>query len=214
MIQTTRALYQDVEAFWAQQIVALGGQYRPAALSFFSTPLLQTCGVATPLVGSFYCPPTETVYLDQPFLQRIAQRAPGASSLALGYVVAHELAHHVQNTVGTTALVDEARARSAPQLAARTLVAFELQADCYAGLWLRWAQQRGSIAAPVDLAAVLDDVAAIARRQQSRLRAGEQMLDPLTHGTAAQRLKWLHQGMDLGNFSACDTFGAEAAGTP
>jgi uncharacterized protein len=40
------------------------------------------------------------------------------------------------------------------------------------------------------------------------------MLDPLTHGTKAQRLNWLRRGLDSGDFNGCDTFGAAAPGKP
>jgi predicted metalloprotease len=211
-MQSARTLFRSNETFWTQQIGTFGGHYRPGMLTFFNPPLHQVCGVAAPLTGPFYCPMTETVYLDQGFVQHLHGSALGVGEPALAYLVAHELAHHVQSMLGTTDLVDQARARSTPQMAARTLATFELQADCYAGLWLRWAVQHGSNPKPADLAAVLDAVAASAQWQQSRAHPGEQMLDPLTQGTAAQRLKWLQLGFNGGDFNACDTFSAEAAG--
>jgi predicted metalloprotease len=211
-LKTTRALFQDAQAFWTQQIAAFGGRYRPATLTYFSGHLDPICSVAAPVVGPFYCPDAETVYLEQGFLQHLAERADGAADVALGYVAAHELAHHVQSLLGTTQLVDEARERSTRERAAHTLTTFELQADCYAGLWLRWAQQRRTIVPPADFDAVLDAVAASSQWQHAQLRPGELVLDPLTHGTAVARLKWLHVGLDSGDFNACDTFGAEAAG--
>jgi predicted metalloprotease len=211
-LQSTRALFQDAQAFWTAQIAAFGGRYRPATLTFFSGHLGPTCSVAAPVVGPFYCPDAETVYLEQGFLQQVAERAAGATDVALGYVAAHELAHHVQSLLGTTPLVDEARARSTHEMAERTLTTFELQADCYAGLWLRWAQRQRRVAPRPDLAAVLAAVTASSQWQRAQLRPGEQVLDPLTHGTAAARLKWLQVGLDSGDFNACDTFGAEAAG--
>jgi predicted metalloprotease len=213
-IEAGRALFQAIESFWTEQIAGLGGRYRPATLRFFHRPLKPTCGIAAPLAGPFYCPDTETVYLDVEFLQRLQQRAPAGATAALGYVIAHELAHHVQGILGTTLLVEQARSRSTQTVAARTLITFELQADCYAGLWLRSAAQSGSTGAPAGIAAVLDEVAISSRWQQAQLHAPEQMLDPLTHGTAPARLKWLHVGLDHGDFNACDTFGAEAAGRP
>lgn len=211
-MQAARTLFGSGETFWTQQLGAFGGHYRPGMLTFFSPPLHQVCGVAAPLAGPFYCPLTETVYLDQGFVQHLRTGAPGARDSALAYLLAHELAHHVQAMLGTTDLVDQARARSTAQMAARTLATFELQADCYAGLWLRWAVQHGSTPAPAGLPAVLEAVAATAQWQHAQLRAGEQMLDPMTQGTAAQRLKWLQQGLNGGDFNACDTFSAEAAG--
>lgn len=210
---STRELYRQVEAFWSAEIGALGGKYRPAALVFFGQPPDHACGSDGVLRGPFYCPSSETVYLDLRFLQHLAERAPGTAETALGYIVAHELAHHVQNIIGTTALVEQARARSNPTLAARTLTSFELQADCYAGLWLHWAQQHGQRVAPDELTEALAAIAASSQQLQSHLASGEQMLDPLTHGTPALRLNWLRRGLEHGDFNACDTFGAEAGGS-
>ncbi len=211
-VESARRWYRDVEAFWTVEIAALGGQYRGATLLFYESPLDRGCDVAGPLRGPFYCPAAETVYLDRDYLQRLAGPTTDSTRAALGYVVAHELAHHIQGLVGTTLLVDQARARSTRALATRTLAAFELQADCYAGLLLRWEGQRGSLGAPLDPAALLDTVAAISPRSDASPNVPGQRLDPFTHGTPAQRLKWLRVGLDGGDFNACDTFGAEAAG--
>jgi predicted metalloprotease len=206
-------LFSSVDAFWSQQVAALGGRYRPPNLMYFGEPLKNLCGVAAALSGPFYCPVNESVYLDRGFLQQLKARAGTAASAAVGFVIAHEVAHHLQNVIGTTTIVEQARSSSTAAVAQRTLTSFELQADCYAGLWLHWARNGAIINGPVDLAATLATVAALSQEQQSHLRAGQQWLDPLTMGEAAQRLKWLQRGSDSGDFNACDTFGAAAAGT-
>jgi predicted metalloprotease len=206
-------LFSGVDAFWSQQVAALGGRYRPPDLQYFAPPLKSLCGVAAALSGPFYCPGNETVYLDRVFLQQLKIRAGTDAGTAVGLVIAHEVAHHLQNVIGTTTIVEQARARSTAAVAQRTLTSFELQADCYAGLWLRWARSGGIIHGPVDPAATLATIAALSQERQSRLHAGEQWLDSLTQGEAAQRLKWLQRGSDSGDFNACDTFGAAAAGS-
>lgn len=211
-IESARRWYQNVEAFWTVEIAALGGQYQGATLLFYESPLDRGCDVAGPLRGPFYCPAAATVYLDRAYLQRLAGATTDSTRAALGYVVAHELAHHIQGLVGTTLLVDQARSRSTRALATRTLTTYELQADCYAGLWLRWAGQRGNLVAPPDPAGLLDAIAAISPRSDASRTVPGPWLDPLTHGTRAQRLKWLQVGLDSGDFNACDTFSAEAAG--
>jgi uncharacterized protein len=180
---------------------------------FFTQPIGDVCDVQAALSGPFYCPVNETVYLDQPFLQRFAMLHQDQRNLALGYVVAHEVAHHIQNVIGTTAMVDQARSRSTPELAKRTLITLELQADCYAGLWAHWAESLGTLRPPNDVAASLDAVATIAQEEQRRLAAGQEMLDPFTYESSAQRLKWFRRGLDSGRFGDCDTFGVEANGS-
>jgi predicted metalloprotease len=205
-------LLGSINAFWSQQIAALGGRYRPAKLEWLAQPLQDGCGVPAALTGSFYCPNSESVYLDRPFLDRLMAASAGSPAAALGYVVAHEVAHHVQYLIGTTGMVNQARLRSSRDIAQRTLMTFELQADCYAGLWMRWAVANGTLTSTADGSALLQSVAAVSQQWQAHLHTGEQMLDPLLHGSADQRRKWLQRGWNSGQFNDCDTFGAVAAG--
>jgi uncharacterized protein len=205
-------IFASINAFWSQQIAALGGRYRPPKLEWFAQPLKDGCGVPAALTGSFYCPNSESVYLDRPFMDRLLAAASGSPAAALDYVVAHEVAHHVQYLIGTTGMVNQARLRSSRDIAQRTLTTFELQADCYAGLWMRWAVAKGTVTSTADGSALLESVATVSQQWQAHLHTGEQMLDPLVHGSADQRRKWLQRGWNSGQFNDCDTFGAVAAG--
>jgi len=209
---SSETLFKNVESFWSQEVGVLGGRYRAPKLQLFSDPMRGACTVQASLSGPFYCTVTETVYLDQRFSQRLIQRDPQDGNLAVGFVVAHEVAHHIQNIIGTTSSVDQARASSTAELAQRTFITFELQADCYAGLWARWASAQDKIKIPADVSVTLEAIAATSQDWQSHLPVGQEMLDPLSQGTSAQRLKWFHRGLDSGEFNNCDTFGAEAAG--
>jgi uncharacterized protein len=187
--------------------------YDSPDLTLFHGTVNGVCMAGQPLTGPFYCPSDERIYLDQSFLQQVAQRAGPAGDLALAYIVGHELGEHVQALVGTTALVEQARSSSTAAVSARTWTTAELQSDCYAGLWVRWGLMQRQIRAG-DPAAALDAVAASSRELQAHLPKGAVMVDPIqTYGTAAQRLKWFQRGEDTGNFNDCDTFSAEAAGT-
>jgi predicted metalloprotease len=200
-------LFQAGQQFWTEEIATLGGQYRPARLAHFTGPARGVCDMQGSVAGSFYCPAEGTIYIDDAATAALTERARADAGVAVAYVVGHELAHHVQAIIGTTAVVQQARMRSAPEIANRTLATFELQADCYAGLWLRWANGRGAIKLPADPASVLATVEPGDRTPAP----GRQVLDPLDQGTAAQRLNWLRRGLG-GQFNDCDTFGAEAVG--
>lgn len=212
VLQMSDPLFKSVEGFWSQQIAALGGRYRPTKLTWFTTPLNGVCGIRATVVGPFYCPTDESVYLDQKFLTSTLERARDDGGLAIGYVIAHEVAHHIQNITGTTGMVVQARSRTTPEMANRILTTMELQADCYAGLWARWASAHNAIRLPAEPSTTLDSVAAISRERQHHLTSGVEMLDPLTHGTADQRLRWFRRGLDSGRFDDCDTFGAQSKG--
>lgn len=200
-----RALLSDANGIWSQQFISLGTQYPPPDVTFFRQTIRKACGSDSVLTGTFYCPDERRIYVDQ------ATRV--ADDLAVAYLVGHEVGHHVQSLLGTTALVAQARSRSSPSVSARTWMVAELQADCYAGIWLGSALKRGVVHSGRALSAVLDAAAAASQAANAHLPPGVQAPDPvLTYGTAPQRLAWLQRGIDSGSIDQCDTFGAEASG--
>jgi predicted metalloprotease len=202
-----QALLSDANATWLQQFRSLGAMYAATDSSFFDQTIRKVCVSDTALTGSFYCPDERKIYFDLSLLQKLSDDG------ALAYMVGHEIGHHVQGLLGTTALVAQARSRSSPAIAARTWMVAELQADCYAGIWLGSAIKRGVIHPGSALPAVLDAVAAVSQSANAHLPPGAQAPDPvLTYGTAQQRLAWLQSGVDGGSINQCDTFGAAASG--
>jgi predicted metalloprotease len=207
-----QALFAQGNQFWTQTFNA-GGSYSPAELAFFNSQIKNACNDPGPLTGSFYCPDDLKVYLDQSFLEQVEQHSPAVSDFALGYLVGHELGLHIQNLVGTTDLVEQARSNSAPAVSQRTWMTQELQADCYAGLWMRWALIHAGIKPISDSGAALEAVREVSAERYAHLAPGETMVDPVqTYGTSALRAKWFQRGLDDGTFNDCDTFSAAAAG--
>lgn len=212
LTRRTQAIFQAVNDYWTQEFVVLKARYQPAALSLYEKSAPDSCGVSGTVVGPFYCPDDSRVYLPLGFLQQVQSRAGSSAELALAYVIGHEVGRHIQDLVGTTAEVEQARARSTPQLSARTWAVAELQSDCYAGLAARAAIAQQRILAG-DAAVALQAVADVAQSEQAGLRDGQVMPDPLqTYLTPAERLKWFQEGLSTSNYSNCDTFSAEAAG--
>lgn len=211
--QRARSLFESGNQFWSQTFNQ-GGSYSAAQLAFFNRDARGVCGETGALSGPFYCPADMTVYLDRDFLAQVAQRLSGdAADYALAYLIGHALGVHLQDLVGTTDLVQEARSNSGPALSARTWMTAELQADCYSGLWLRWAVAHHLVKPVTSAEPVLSVVSAVSSTWQSNLTSSETMVDPLlTYGTPALRLKWFERGRDSGAFNDCDTFSAEAAG--
>jgi predicted metalloprotease len=210
---SVKPLFDDTTSFWTQQFTQLGGHYQAPGLTLYEHLIGGICGQKEPMTGEFYCPADQHLYLDPKALADIGARARTDSSVAEGFVVAHLVAHHVQYLIGTTALVQQARSTSTPENGNRTLVTMELQADCYAGLWLHSAVQRKVLAATS--AALSGALAAVAAESTARARAlpaGTVLPDPMDTGTAAQRLRWTRRGFEGGNFEDCDTFGAAGKG--
>ena len=205
IVQRVQTLLKDANGTWSQQFKSLGSQYPAPESTFFRQTVRKACASDVALTGSFYCPDERRIYFDL--------SAIPADDLAVAYLVGHELGHHVQSLLGTTALVAQARSRSSPARSARTWMVAELQADCYAGIWLGSAIKRGAIHSGRALSAVLDTAAAASQLANAHLPAGAQAPDPvLTYATAPQRLGWLQRGIDGGSINQCDTFGAESAG--
>jgi hypothetical protein len=206
------AVFGTVNDYWAREFVTLKALYQPATLNIYAQSLPNVCDAGGAVVGPFYCPDESRVYLSQAYLQQVASHAGSSADLALAYVVGHEVGEHIQDLIGTTEQVEQARARSGPQLSARTWAVAELQADCYAGLAIREGLAQRRIAAG-DASVALQAVASVSAATQSHLQRGDVMPDPLqTYVMPAQRLQWFQRGLSTGNFSACDTFSAEAAG--
>ena len=205
IVQRVQALLHDANSTWSQQFQSLGAQYPAPEITFFRQTVRKACGSDIALTGTFYCPDERRIFFDQ--------SAGSPDDAAIAYLIGHELGHHVQSLLGTTALVAQARSRSSPAVSARTWMVAELQADCYAGIWLGSAIKRGGIHPDRALSAVLDTAAAVSQSTNAHLPSGAQAPDPvLTYGTAPQRLSWLQRGIDGGSINQCDTFGAEASG--
>jgi predicted metalloprotease len=82
------------------------------------------------------------VYLNTDFFDALARRHGLNSPFAAGYVTAHEVAHHVQLLLGVHTRVARANATD-PANENRRSIAVELQADCYAGIWIHNVAREG-----------------------------------------------------------------------
>ncbi len=203
-------LFAAANAYWAREFVTLKASYVAPTLGFDAHALPDGCSQGATVVGPFYCPDEYRVYLSEDFLRRVQAAAGSAADLALAYIVGHEVGNHIQALIGTTEQVEQARANSTAALSARTWTLAQLQADCYAGLWVRSGEAARQIQ-PGDLASALSAVAAASQAEQTSLTSGQVRADPLLlYSTSAERLAWFHHGLDSGNFADCDTFASQA----
>ena len=114
--------------------------------------------------------------------------------------------HHVQKLLGTSDKVTALQQRASEAQANQLSVRLELQADCYAGVWGHYAQQRGQLD-PGDVDEALRAASAIGDDKLQMQAQGYVVPDSFTHGTSAQRTRWFRQGFDSGDLRRCDTFG-------
>jgi predicted metalloprotease len=207
MKQFVRRVLGSTETAWEDIFRRNGSTYRKPTLVLFTGQVQSACGTAGASVGPFYCPGDEKVYIDLSFYDELRSRFSAPGDFAQAYVIAHEVGHHVQKLVGTSDKVTAMQQRASEAQGNRLSVMLELQADCYAGVWGYYAQQRGVIEAG-DLEEALRAASAIGDDRLQKESQGYAVPDSFTHGTSEQRTRWFRQGFDTGDMRRCDTFSA------
>ncbi len=190
------------EDAWNEQFKRMRKSYRRPQLVLFTDKVHSACGVAGASVGPFYCARDQRAYLDLTFFAELKRRFGAPGDFAQAYVVAHEIGHHVQNLLGTSA------SRAAhTKGASGGSVRLELQADCYAGVWGAYARRKGLLDVG-DPAEAIKAAQAIGDDTLQRRGRGRVTPETFTHGTSAQRVKWFTRGLQTGDPAQCDTFRA------
>lgn len=198
--------FNDSQRLWAQETPQLQVPYRPAKMVLFRDATRSGCGQADSQIGPFYCPADEKVYLDLGFFEELSSRFGAKGDFAQAYVVAHEVGHHVQKVLGIEGKMRKAQA-SSPERKNDLSVLLELQADCFAGVWGHSTNNR-KILDPGDVDEGLGAAAAIGDDKLQKDATGRVRPEKFTHGTSAQRKKWLLRGLTSGKVEDCNTFAA------
>lgn len=197
------------EDVWAEIFAdQVGKPYVPATLVLFKGSTPSQCGVAGAASGPFYCPPDQKVYLDTDFFVTMSRQLGADGDFAAAYVVAHEIAHHVQNQLGILGKVNQLRAKVSEADSNALSVKIELQADCLSGVWARMAQNRLGVIEAGDFEEALNAARRIGDDVLQKAAGRTPMPHTFTHGTAEQRARWFLTGLKSGRMEACDTFGA------
>jgi predicted metalloprotease len=200
----------DTEDVWNDLFRRRNANYREPTLVLFSGAVQSACGFAQAAVGPFYCPADQKVYLDLSFFRDLRDRFGAPGDFAQAYVIAHEVAHHVQNLLGISDKVRAAQQRTGQREANQLSVRLELQADCLAGVWANQAQRSRQILEEGDVEEALGAASAIGDDRLQRQSRGYVAPDSFTHGSSAQRVEWFRRGLDSGRVDQCDTFGSTA----
>jgi len=194
---------EDLIKTWSEIFAAEGKKFRPADLVVFKEGTRTACGFGTTAIGPFYCPGDEKAFIDLSFYKLLKERFGAPGDFAQAYVLAHEYGHHVQNILGYEDVMREAQ-RKDPGRKNELSVRFELQADCLAGVWGHSGQKR-DLLDPGDVEEGLAAAAAIGDDTLQKKAGGEVSPESWTHGSSAQRVKWLRRGLEQGSIAACDT---------
>ena len=198
------AYTNSIQSYWKGAVRG----YQTITVHTFTGAVNTACGRATSAVGPFYCGADKTVYLDTGFFDELTgQLGAKGGDAAEAYVLAHEFGHHVQNLTGTMRQVQSQGNKTGPTSPG---VRLELQADCYAGVWFAHAtKDPNSPIAEVttdDLTRAVDAAAAVGDDRIQQNMQGQVRPETWTHGSAAERQKWLLTGFKTGDPNKCDTF--------
>jgi predicted metalloprotease len=194
----------DAQGTWEKLLPQYGAPYHHAKLHLYRDVEQTACGTGESAMGPFYCPLDQKVYLDLGFFDELRTKYGAPGQFAQAYVVAHELGHHVQHLLGTDEKMRRAQQQN-PGAANQLSVALELQADCYAGVWGKSAQDR-NLLDPGEMQQGLDAAASVGDDRLQKAATGRVNPDSFTHGSSAQRMSWFRRGFDSGDPRQCDTF--------
>jgi uncharacterized protein len=204
----------SVQAFWKDEFPRETGKpYDVVTTVRFQGSTDSGCGPASQEMGPFYCPNDKKVYLDTTFFDDMLQGQLGAQGgpFAIGYVIAHEYGHHIEDQLG---VLGKIRTQRGPKSDA---VRTELMADCLAGVWAKGAQQTRDASGQAiiseltadDIKRAIDAAQAVGDDRIQKRAQGRVDTDSFTHGTAAQRVRWFNRGLEQGTIESCDTFATD-----
>lgn len=198
----------DTEDIWTKIFQENNlGVYEKPKMVLFSGSVETACGGASSASGPFYCPADKKVYMDLTFFEELKNRfGAKGGDFAIAYVIAHEVGHHVQTLLGTSAKVRQLQQGKSEAEANKLSVCLELQADFYGGLFAHYNNkylEEGDIEEALSAAHAVGDDAI-----QSKMQ-GHIVPDSFTHGSSEQRMKWFMKGYKTGDIRNHDTFAEE-----
>ncbi|MEO5700899.1 MAG: neutral zinc metallopeptidase [Casimicrobiaceae bacterium] len=203
------AVLGSTEDVWKEVFRKMGSQYDPPKLATFEAAVQSACGRASTAAGPFYCPADRKVYLDLAFFAELERRFKAPGDFAQGYVIAHEVGHHVQNLLGIMDQFTREQQRGDERSRNALSIRLELQADCFAGIWGHYVQGIQKLD-PGDLEEGLNAASAVGDDTIQKRTRGSVVPDAFTHGSATQRVQWFRTGFESGDIRACNTFNTRA----
>lgn len=203
----SKKVLTSTEKVWGEQLPQQANvNYTDPTMVLFTDATQSGCGGASSASGPFYCPADGKLYLDVGFFNMLSERFHAAGDFAKAYVIAHEVGHHIQDLLGTTAKMERLRQRLSDEEYNKYSVKLELQADFFAGVWAHFAQGEGLLEAG-DMESALKAAQAIGDDQLQKEAQGYAVPESFTHGTSAQRMYWLKRGYETGDIRQGNTFG-------
>jgi predicted metalloprotease len=205
MTQFVSTVLAETEDVWNGIFQAEGLDYTEPTLVLFSGQVRSACGYASAASGPFYCPGDRKVYIDLAFYDQLERQFEAAGDFAQAYVLAHEVGHHIQNLTGILPKFNQMRQSMSQAEANQMSTRVELQADCFAGIWGHFTDQKGLLEQG-DLEEALNAATQIGDDTLQRRTQGYVVPESFNHGTSEQRATWFNRGFQSGKLADCDTF--------
>ena len=203
----SRQILAGTEDVWTKIFRENGyGQYTPPTLVLFTDQVSSACGNASASVGPFYCSGDQKLYIDLSFFSQMKQQLGADGDFAYAYVIAHEVGHHVEYLLGILDKAHQAMSQTDKVSANKLSVRLELLADFYAGVWAHHDNKMYSSIEEGDLEEAIDCAKKIGDNYLQEKTRGYSQPESFTHGTSAQRMKWLKLGFTTGDMSRGRTF--------
>ena len=197
-----KQILASTEDVWGRVFQELGRTYEPPTLVLFSNQVNSACGSATAAVGPFYCSGDQKLYIDLSFFTQMKrQLGVEGNTFAYAYVIAHEIGHHVENSLGILGKAHQQMSQTDKVRANQISVRLELLADYYAGVWAHYEDAINHSMEYGDLEKGLELAKAIGDDWLQKKAQGRATPESFTHGTSDQRKRWLKKGYETGNMS-------------
>ncbi len=203
----SKKILAGTEDVWTKVFQEQGlGTYTPPTMVLYTGATSTGCGQGSAQMGPFYCSADQCLYIDLSFFSSMRQQLGAEGDFAYAYVIAHEVGHHVEYLTGTLDKAHQQMSRLNEADANRISVRLELLADFYAGVWAHHdnkmfrSLQQGDLEEAIQCAQVIGDDYLQKRAQ------GYDIPESFTHGTSAQRMKWLKLGLKTGDVRYGNTF--------
>lgn len=193
------------EDLWQAEFRKAGKNYQAPKLVLYTGQTSTACGYGQAAMGPFYCPADYKVYIDLSFYNDMKRNLGGGGDFAQGYVIAHEVGHHIQNLLGINQQVREMQSRASKKQANQLSVKQELQADCFAGIWGKYVKDKGLMEVG-DFESAMNTASAIGDDRLQQQGGGRVVPDSFTHGTSKERQTWFNKGFTTGSIQTCNTF--------
>lgn len=195
----------STEDIWSKVFQQMGRTYKAPKMVLYTNAVQTACGQGTASVGPFYCSGDQCLYIDLSFFttmrKQLGIQNKGDLDFAYAYVIAHEVGHHVENLLGSLGKAHQQMNAVGKTQANKISVRLELLADYYAGVWGHYENETFQSIDENDLQEAIETAKVIGDNYLQERARGYSSPESFTHGTSAQRMRWLKRGLETGDMS-------------